>query len=59
VSFAEVVSVGTQNKKEFQETLNAALKIDINRAPDQRLANVLAQRRAAWLLSRIDELFLE
>jgi predicted anti-sigma-YlaC factor YlaD len=59
VSYAEVVSIGTQNKKEFQETLNAALKIDINRAPDQRLGNVVSQRRAAWLLARIDELFLQ
>jgi predicted anti-sigma-YlaC factor YlaD len=59
VSFAEVVSIGTQNKKEFQEILNTALSIDINRAPEERLANVVSQRRAAWLLSRIDELFLQ
>jgi len=26
-------------------------------APEQKLANVLAQRRAKWLLSRVDELF--
>jgi predicted anti-sigma-YlaC factor YlaD len=59
VSYAEVVTVGTQNKREFQETLNAALKIDVNRAPDQRLGNIVSQRRAAWLLARTDELFLE
>ena len=59
VSLAEVVSVGTQNKKEFQEMLDTALKIDINRAPDQRLANVVSQMRARWLLARIDELFTE
>ncbi|MBZ5497631.1 MAG: TRAP transporter TatT component family protein [Acidobacteriia bacterium] len=57
VSMAEVVSVGTQNKKEFQTMLDAALKIDINQAPNQRLANVVSQRRARWLLARIDELF--
>ena len=59
VSLAESVSVPTQNKKEFQEVLNTALKIDINRAPDQKLANVIAQRRARWLLGRVDELFTE
>jgi predicted anti-sigma-YlaC factor YlaD len=59
VDFAEAVSVGTQNKKEFQETLNAALKIDVNEAPDQRLSNILMQRRATWLLAHIDELFTE
>jgi predicted anti-sigma-YlaC factor YlaD len=59
VSLAEVVSVGTQNKKEFQEVLNAALKIDVNQTPNERLANVVSQRRARWLLGRIDELFTE
>jgi predicted anti-sigma-YlaC factor YlaD len=59
VSFAEVVSVGTQNRKEFQEVLNAALKVDINQAPDQRLANIVMQRRARWLLAHVDELFAE
>jgi len=59
VSFAEVVSVGTQNKKEFQETLNTALKIDVNTAPDQRLANIVMQKRASWLLAHVAELFIE
>ena len=59
LSFAEGVSVGTQNKKEFQEILNAALKIDVNKVPDQRLSNVIMQRRATWLLAHIDELFAE
>jgi len=59
LSFAEGVSVGTQNKKEFQEFLNAALKIDVNKVPDQRLSNVIMQRRATWLLAHIDELFTE
>lgn len=59
VSLAESVSVGTQNKKEFQEILNTALKIDVNQAPDERLANVVSQRRARWLLGRMDELFAD
>jgi predicted anti-sigma-YlaC factor YlaD len=59
VSFAEVVSVGTQNKKEFQETLSAALKVDVNKVPDQRLANIVMQKRASWLLAHIDDLFAE
>jgi predicted anti-sigma-YlaC factor YlaD len=59
VSMAEVVSVGMQNKKEFQELLDAALKIDLNLAPNQRLANVVSQQRARWLMARIDELFAD
>jgi len=59
VTWAEVISVGAQNKKEFQEMLNKALEVDVNKAPAQRLANVIGQRRARWLLSRTDELFVE
>ena len=59
VTFAEVVSVGTQNKKEFLQMLDQALQVDINKAPDERLANVIAQKRARWLQGRVDELFVE
>jgi predicted anti-sigma-YlaC factor YlaD len=59
VTWAEVISVGAQNKKEFQEMLNKALEVDVNKAPSQRLANIISQRRAKWLLSRTDELFVE
>lgn len=59
VSMAESVSVPTQNKDEFRAMLTAALKIDVNEALDERLANLVAQRRARWLLGRIDELFTE
>ena len=59
VSYAEVVSVSMQNRKEFQELLETAIAIDVNAAPEQRLANILSQRRARWLLSKIDELFVQ
>ena len=59
VSYAEVVSVGMQNRKEFQELLETAISIDVNAAPEQRLANILSQRRARWLLSKTDELFVQ
>jgi predicted anti-sigma-YlaC factor YlaD len=58
VSYAESVLVSQQKKREFEELLNEALKFDIAKAPpEQTLSNVLSQRRAKWLLSRIDELF--
>jgi predicted anti-sigma-YlaC factor YlaD len=59
VSFAESASVGTQDRNEFERLLREALAIDPNQAKDQRLSNLLAQRRARWLLSRADELFVE
>jgi len=60
VSYAEAVSVGAQHRQEFQALLNEALAIDAAAAaPEQRLANLIAQKRARWLLSRVDELFVE
>jgi predicted anti-sigma-YlaC factor YlaD len=60
VTFAETVSVRTQNKEEFRELLSWALAFDARKkAPEFRLANLLAQRKANWLLGRVDELFLE
>jgi hypothetical protein len=59
VGFAETVSVGRQDKAEFKQLLDRALAVDPDAVPDQRLANVLAQRRARWLLGRVDELFVE
>jgi predicted anti-sigma-YlaC factor YlaD len=58
VSFAESVLVAEQKKTEFEKLLNEALAVDLSKTPpEQKLANVLAQRRAKWLLSRVDELF--
>lgn len=59
VSFAETVDVGIQNRGEFQKLLNQALAVDVNAVPDQRLANLVAQQRARWLLTRTDHLFVE
>lgn len=58
VSLAESVSVTKQDRKEFQSLLERALAVDVNARPEYRLANLVMQRRARWLLSRIDELFL-
>jgi predicted anti-sigma-YlaC factor YlaD len=59
VSFAESASVPRQDKKEFEALLGKALAVDAHKVTDQRLANLLAQRRARWLMTRIDELFIE
>ena len=59
VTFAETVSVSAQDRAEFTRLLNQALKVDTERAPDDRLANIVAQKRARWLLARTDELFIE
>ncbi len=58
VSLAESVSIAKQDRREFQSLLDRALAVDVNVRPEYRLANLVMQRRARWLLSRIDELFL-
>lgn len=58
VGMAEAVSISENNRKEFESLLNQALAVDINKAPEQRLANVISQRRARWLLGRVDDLFV-
>ncbi len=58
VAFAEAVDVQEQNRAEFRELIERALAIDADAIPEQRLMTLVMQRRARWLLSRIDELFL-
>ncbi|WP_428938913.1 TRAP transporter TatT component family protein [Fontivita pretiosa] len=57
VALAETICIQKQDRAEFESLLNKALAIDVNARPEWRLANVIMQRRARWLLSRIDELF--
>lgn len=59
VSMAENVSLQKQNRAEFEVLLKRSLAIDVNAEPQYRLANLIMQRRARWLLQRTDELFLE
>jgi predicted anti-sigma-YlaC factor YlaD len=59
VVYAESVSVATQDKAQFQELLEQALAVDVSRKDDQRLANLLAHKRARFQLGRVEELFVE
>jgi predicted anti-sigma-YlaC factor YlaD len=59
VSLAESVSVGEQNRPEFERLLAQALDFDADSHVQTRLANLVAQKRARLLLSRSDSLFLE
>jgi len=60
VTFAETVSVRTQDRKGFLDLLDRALAFDArSAAPEHRLGNLVSQRRARWLKGRVDELFLD
>jgi predicted anti-sigma-YlaC factor YlaD len=59
LAFAEGVSVVRQDRAQFREMLEKALAVDVSRKDDQRLANLLAQKRARFQLGRVDDLFIE
>ncbi len=58
VTYAETVSVSKQDRAEFDSMLRRAVAIDVDGKPEWRLANIAYQRRARWLLSHVDDLFL-
>jgi predicted anti-sigma-YlaC factor YlaD len=58
VAYAEAVCIQQQDRAEFERLLQQALAINPDERPEWRLVNLIMQRRARWLLGRIDELFL-
>jgi len=58
ISLAETVSVSKQDRGEFESLLKRALAINPDAKPQWRLTNIVMQRRARWLLLRVDDLFL-
>ena len=59
VGYAEGVARKQQDVKLFRSLIDKALKVDVDAHPDDRLVNVIMQRRARRLLARIDDLFLD
>ena len=59
VTYAQAVSGPGQDKKEYEALLKEAAGYDVDqpKARKNRLANVLAQRRAAYLLQHEDDVF--
>lgn len=58
LAFAEAVCIEKQDAAQFEQLLNRALTVDPDAAPEFRLANLIMQRRARWLLAKKDDLFL-
>ena len=58
LSLATTVCVKEQNIEEFKGLLGKALQFDPDKYPDTRLANILAQRKARWLLEHTEDYFL-
>jgi len=59
VAAAEALAIPDQNRSEFEKFLSDALAVDPDGRPEWRLQNILAQRRARWLLAHHEDLFIE
>ena len=59
VTYAESICVPEQDRAAFSAALERALAVDATEPNAQRLVNILMQKRARWLLPRVDEYFIE
>jgi hypothetical protein len=57
VTLATSVAQPAKDRAEFERLLRAALAVDVSKRPSLRLTNLIAQKRARNLLSRIGSLF--
>jgi predicted anti-sigma-YlaC factor YlaD len=57
IALATTVSVKEQNLEEFRSLLAKALAIDPESDPENRLLNILNQRKAHWLLEHAGDFF--
>jgi predicted anti-sigma-YlaC factor YlaD len=57
LSFAETVLVQQQDRAAFETELRRIVAFDVDSAPEFRMANIIAQRRARVLLAHADDLF--
>lgn len=58
LSLAEGVALSEQNVGEFLSLLERTSAVDEEAAPNNRLLNVIAKRRAAWLREHMSDLFV-
>jgi hypothetical protein len=57
LTMATSVAQPAKDRSEFERLLKSALAVDVNKRPALRLANLIAQKRAAALLARAPQLF--
>ena len=59
LTYAESLNRPFQEKEEFEDKLNFILTMDTKRSSNFELGNLIAKKRAKWLLSKTDEYFIE
>jgi predicted anti-sigma-YlaC factor YlaD len=57
VTLASSVAIPAKDRKEFERALAQALKVDVSQRPALRLANLVAQKRARFLLANAQRWF--
>jgi len=57
VLLAESACIKQQNRQRFESLLKQALAFDVDRYPEYRLANIMTQRKARYLLDNVDSFF--
>ena len=59
VSYAELIHKPDQNKIDFIKTLEKSLSINTKKDSYFKISNIIAQKRAKWLLSNLENYFIE
>ncbi len=59
VVYAESVLISEQDRTNFIKQLESVLRMDVRDDKELQLTNIIAQKRAAWLLDHVDEFFIE
>jgi len=58
VAYAQAVCIPAQNYDKFKEMIDKALEIDVNANPSSRLANIISQEKAQFLLDSAGRFFI-
>jgi predicted anti-sigma-YlaC factor YlaD len=59
VALASTLCVAKQDIKEFKTLMQQALAIDVDKNISNRLANIISQNKARWMLDHRDNYFLD
>ena len=58
MALATTVCISEQNAGEFKKLLGQVVEFDPDKSPENRLVNILNQRKARWFLAHVDDFFI-
>ena len=59
LAYAQAVAIPAQDYETFRRCMESALGVDVDADPSNRLANILAQRKARYLLDNAEDYFFD